>query len=64
NDEAKDRVFEPFFTTKDRNKGTGLGLSISYGIVRDHNGNLTFTTQKGKGTSFIIDIPAVQDSSD
>ena len=59
NKEDLDRIFEPFFTTKGIGKGTGLGLSLSYGIVQQHGGSLLVESQKGKGTSFIIEIPAV-----
>jgi len=55
--EVRDRIFEPFFTTKTRDQGTGLGLSISYGILKDHNGELSFQTDKRAGTKFIADIP-------
>ncbi|MFN3560402.1 MAG: PAS domain S-box protein [Chloroherpetonaceae bacterium] len=52
------KIFDPFFTTKPVGKGTGLGLSISYDIVKKHNGSLTFETEEGKGTTFIVKIPA------
>lgn len=51
------KVFEPFFTTKPTGKGTGLGLSISYDIIRQHGGELTVQSERGKGTCFIIRIP-------
>lgn len=51
------KILEPFFTTKETGKGTGLGLSISYGIVRKHNGTLTFTSNPGEGTEFIVTLP-------
>ncbi|MCH8028025.1 MAG: PAS domain-containing protein [candidate division Zixibacteria bacterium] len=56
-DKIRGRVFDPFFTTKDRTKGTGLGLSISHGIVRDHNGELTFECEAGQYTRFHLDLP-------
>ena len=55
--EDYDRVLEPFFTTKNRTKGTGLGLSISHGIVEAHEGTLSFNTEYGKYTEFIVDLP-------
>lgn len=51
------KMFDPFFTTKRADKGTGLGLSISYGIITDHKGCMEVKSQKGKQTSFIIDLP-------
>ena len=52
------RIFDPFFTTKDIGKGTGQGLAIAYtAIVENHGGNLTFESEMGKGTEFIIRLP-------
>lgn len=52
------RIFEPFFTTKPVGKGTGQGLSIVYtNIVKKHGGSVTFETQPGQGTTFIIRLP-------
>jgi two-component system NtrC family sensor kinase len=61
-DELKDRIFDPFFTTKEN--GTGLGLSISYGILEQHGGNINVESEIGKGTTFIIHIPAVTNESE
>jgi len=54
--EVAGRVFDPFFTTKARDKGTGLGLSISYGIVREHGGEIGFSSVPGGGTRFRVDL--------
>lgn len=55
---VRPRIFEPFFTTKPVGKGTGQGLSIVYtNIVKKHGGSVTFETQCGKGTTFIIRLP-------
>lgn len=55
-------IFEPFFTTKDVGKGTGLGLSISYDIiVNKHHGDLTVASEEGKGTTFTITLPFIEE---
>ncbi len=51
------KIFEPFFTTKDKNSGTGLGLSVSYNIVQQHEGEMSYESEKGKGTTFYIKLP-------
>jgi signal transduction histidine kinase len=57
-EKIREELFTPFFTTKPAGKGTGLGLSISYDIVvREHNGKLSFETEEGKFTEFIIRLP-------
>ena len=52
------KIFEPFFTTKPAGKGTGLGLSVSYGIIKDHKGDVRVESTVGKGTAFVITLPA------
>jgi PAS domain S-box-containing protein len=55
---VRDRVFEPFFTTKPVGKGTGQGLAIVQAvIVKKHRGNVSFTTEMGKGTTFFLSLP-------
>ena len=52
------RVFEPFFTTKPVGQGTGQGLSLAWAVVTEkHGGELRFTTELGKGTTFFVRIP-------
>ena len=51
------KIFDPFYTTKPIGKGTGLGLHVSYNIIKKHNGNITVTSEKGKGTVFTIQLP-------
>jgi signal transduction histidine kinase/ActR/RegA family two-component response regulator len=53
------RIFDPFFTTKLPGVGTGLGLSIVYGIVHAHGGEVTFESQPGTGTKFVVELPVV-----
>lgn len=51
------KITDPFFTTKDPGRGTGLGLSITYSIISEHSGFLTFSSQKNKGTTVVIELP-------
>jgi len=55
--DIQSRIFEPFFTTKTAEKGTGLGLSSAYGIVQQHHGKITVSSELGKGTKFIVRLP-------
>jgi signal transduction histidine kinase len=55
---TKKHLFDPFFTTKRDKGGTGLGLSISYGIIQEHKGKIEVNSQVGKGTTFMMRIPA------
>ncbi|MFV0590259.1 MAG: sensor histidine kinase [Draconibacterium sp.] len=51
------KITEPFFTTKEPGQGTGLGLSITYNIIKEHNGELLFSSTPGKGTTVTIKLP-------
>ena len=51
------KVFDPFFTTKEVGKGSGLGLSITYGIMEQHSGNISVSSEVGKGTTFTCFLP-------
>jgi len=53
--ENKSRIFEPKFTTK--NSGMGLGLGIIKNIVENYNGTITFESELGKGTTFLVTLP-------
>ncbi|OOZ38693.1 hypothetical protein BOW53_14685 [Solemya pervernicosa gill symbiont] len=59
-EDIQHRIFDPFYTTKQVGEGTGLGLSLSYGIIQNHNGDLSVESEPGKGTTFTIRLPLEQ----
>ncbi len=55
---APEHIFDPFFTTKDVGKGTGLGLSICYGIIREHGGEISCSSEgENQGATFLVRLP-------
>lgn len=52
-------IIDPFFTTKRDSGGTGLGLSVSYNIIKEHGGNLEFSSTEGEGTTAVISFPGI-----
>jgi signal transduction histidine kinase len=57
-EDIREKIFDPFFTTKEVGRGTGQGLAIARSIVVDkHGGNITFTSEVGKGTTFYVRLP-------
>ncbi len=59
-EKIRDRVFDPFFTTKPVGQGTGQGLAIAHAVVvKRHGGSITFESEVGKGTTFIVRLPIV-----
>jgi PAS domain S-box-containing protein len=58
-EEIRHRIFEPFFTTKDVGQGTGQGLAIARStVVKKHGGELSFNSEVGRGTTFLVKLPA------
>ena len=59
-DDALDKIFEPFHTSSKHKQGIGLGLPISRKFVEQHGGTISVTSDAGKGTAFVIELPLSQ----
>ncbi len=55
-----EKIFDPYFTTKKIGEGSGMGLSVVHGIVKSHGGEISVTSEPGKGTVFHVLFPGIE----
>ena len=58
---VRQRIFEPLYTTKGE-RGTGMGLAVSYGIIQEHEGSISVSSQPSEGTAFRILFPPAEEA--
>jgi len=56
-----ERIFDPYFTTKGVGEGSGMGLSVVHGIVKSHCGDISVSSEPGKGTIFHVLFPCIEE---
>ena len=54
------QIFDPYFTTREQGVGTGMGLAIVQGVVKNHGGSITVTSEQGVGTTFTVLFPRLE----
>ena len=59
--QVMERIFDPYYTTKELGKGTGLGLSVIHGIIKNHGGDISVSSQPNAGSMFSVYLPIIDD---